>query len=241
MPSVPRSTVWIAVLVVVSAAAATAHGLYEVARGAGVPTLIAALYPLFTDGLALVAYAGTTRLRGSGMAYAWAVVVLGAGLSGLGQATYLAGVESAPTGLRFGVGLWPAVAAAIAAHLLYLLGRGEANTLTTNEGASDRVPSPEPRGIAETAAPTTQLGGSEPTPKLTAPKLYPPAPSRPKPTSIAPAPDGLLSRTRELAPIGRRALAEALGVSVHRARKLLGELDAEQVPRNGHRVLEDAK
>jgi hypothetical protein len=119
-----RWAVWSAGLVVVVAAgAATAHGLYEVAVGSGTPGGIAWLYPVITDGLALVAYAATTRLAGPGRRYAWAVVVLAAGLSGLAQATYLAGsVGAAPTGLRFGVGAWPAVAAAIAAHLLFLIG-----------------------------------------------------------------------------------------------------------------------
>ncbi len=126
-----RWVVWLAGLVVVVAAgAATAHGLYVVALGSGTPAGIAWLYPVITDGLALVAYAATTRLHGSGRRYAWAVVVLAAGLSGLAQATYLAGallpagVEAAPApaALRFGVGAWPAVAAAIAAHLLFLIG-----------------------------------------------------------------------------------------------------------------------
>jgi hypothetical protein len=116
--------IWVAGLVVVVAAgAATAHGLYEVALASRAPAGIAWLYPLITDGLALVAYAATTRVAGSGRRYAWAVVVLAAGLSGLAQATYLAGgVAAASAGLRFGVGAWPAVAAAIAAHLLFLIG-----------------------------------------------------------------------------------------------------------------------
>ena len=116
--------IWVAGLVVVLAAgAATAHGLYEVALASRAPAGIAWLYPLITDGLALVAYAATTRLGGPGRRYAWTVVVLAAGLSGLAQATYLAGgVAAASAGLRFGVGAWPAVAAAIAAHLLFLIG-----------------------------------------------------------------------------------------------------------------------
>jgi hypothetical protein len=124
--------VWSAGLaVVVAAGAATAHGLYEVALGSGTPAQIAWLYPVLCDGLALVAYAATSRLVGSGRRYAWAVVVLAAGLSGLAQATYLAGgVGVAPAGLRFGVGAWPAVAAAIAAHLLYLIGTHPTLTLT---------------------------------------------------------------------------------------------------------------
>jgi hypothetical protein len=123
--------IWIpGLLVAVGAAVATAHGLFEVALAAGAPTPIAWLYPLITDGLALVAYAATARLAGPGRRYAWTVVVLAAGLSGLAQANYLAdGVDgTAPAVLRFGVGAWPAIAAAIVAHLLFLLatdhGRG---------------------------------------------------------------------------------------------------------------------
>jgi hypothetical protein len=136
--------VWLAGLVVVVAAgAATAHGLYEVALGSGTPAGIAWLYPVITDGLALVAYAATTRLAGSGRRYAWTVVVVAAGLSGLAQATYLAGtVGAAPTGLRFGVGAWPAVAAATAAHLLFLIG-----TTPTDQSALDAQVSTEPEAI----------------------------------------------------------------------------------------------
>jgi hypothetical protein len=115
--------IWLPGLAVAcGAAVATAHGLYEVALAARVPVAIAWLYPLITDGLALVAYAATARLSGSSARYAWAVVVIAAGLSGLAQASWLAadGLASAPA-LRFGVGAWPAIAAAIVAHLLHLL------------------------------------------------------------------------------------------------------------------------
>lgn len=124
MSPVGRAGVWLPGLAVtVAAAAATAHGLFEVALGCGTPGGIAWLYPVITDGLALVAYAATNRVSGAGRRYAWAVVVLAAGLSGLAQASYLAGgVDAAPAGLRFGVGAWPAIAAAIAAHLLHLIG-----------------------------------------------------------------------------------------------------------------------
>lgn len=110
-------------LVALAAGVATAHGLYEVALASSVPPGIAWLYPVITDGLALVAYVSTVRLHdATGRAYAWAVVVLSAGLSGVAQASYLAdGVGAAPPALRFGVGAWPAIAAAIVAHLLFLL------------------------------------------------------------------------------------------------------------------------
>ncbi|MFI5606872.1 hypothetical protein [Amycolatopsis sp. NPDC051903] len=129
-------------LVALGAAAATAHGLFEVAVASGVPGGIAWIYPLITDGLAIVAYAATSRLVDHGRGYAWAVVILAAGLSGLAQASYLAGGVGAPVDppavaaaaaagveampptsglLRFGVGAWPALAAAIVAHLLFML------------------------------------------------------------------------------------------------------------------------
>jgi hypothetical protein len=122
--------VWAAGLVVAAGAAVlTAHGLIEVALGSGVPVGIGWLYPVITDGLALVAYATTTRLHGPGRAYAWAVVVLAAGLSALAQAAYLAGgAPQAVPQLRFVVGAWPAVAAAIAAHLLFLIGTTQPST-----------------------------------------------------------------------------------------------------------------
>lgn len=120
-----RSAVWLPGLAVaIGAAIATAHGLYEVAVASRVPEPLAWLYPLITDGLALVAYTATARLQGSAARYAWTVVVVAAGMSGLAQAAFLAGdagALAAPAWLRFGIGAWPAVAAAVVAHLLYLL------------------------------------------------------------------------------------------------------------------------
>jgi hypothetical protein len=155
---VARAAIWLPGLVVaLGAAVVTAHGLYEVAVAARVPAAIAWLYPLITDGLALVAYAATARLSGAGRRYAWLVVVLAAGLSGLAQAAYLAGdavghlaqqpdvVFEAPPALRFGVGAWPAIAAAIVAHLLYLLVTDAATGRTTEApsggGQEERSPS----------------------------------------------------------------------------------------------------
>jgi hypothetical protein len=127
-----RWTVWLAGLAVaLGAGVATAHGLYEVALAAGTPRALAWLYPLITDGLALVAYTTTARLADHGRRYAWTVVITAAGLSGLTQASYLAGgVASAPPALRFAIGAWPAIAAAIVAHLLFLLGTNNQPTTT---------------------------------------------------------------------------------------------------------------
>jgi len=133
--------------VATGAAVATAHGLFEVAVAAGAPTPIACLYPLITDGLALVAYGGTAQLR-AGRGYAWTIVVLAAGLSGLAQAAYLAGgVEVPPPWLRFGVGAWPALAAAIVAHLLYLLGVHTADVQRPVHTSSDPAPAYSVNGL----------------------------------------------------------------------------------------------
>jgi hypothetical protein len=149
-----RRAMWTAGLAVAAGAGiATAHGLYQVAAAARVPTPIAWLYPLITDGLALVAYAATSRLHDGGRRYAAGIVVLAAGLSGLAQAIYLAGgiatSSVAPVGLRFGVGAWPAIAAALTAHLLHLIGtaappadHAEPLTPTRQEPSSDSASNP---------------------------------------------------------------------------------------------------
>lgn len=194
--------VWVpALLVAVCAVAATAHGLYEVAVAAGVPPPIAVLYPVITDGLALVSYAATHRLRGWSAGYAWTVTVLAAGLSGLAQAAYLASDPlTAEAWLRAGVGAWPAVAAAIVAHLLYLL------------ATPARPPAvPMPARIVADAVAT--------------------APSRPAVTAAvesppAPAEDADLDRVRRLVAdgAGRNVVARELGVKPHVARRLVEQV-----------------
>jgi hypothetical protein len=146
-----RRAVWAAGLIVATGAGvATAHGLYQVACAAQVPGPIAWLYPLITDGLALVAYAATSRLADGGRRYAAAIVVLAAGLSGLAQAVYLAGgiarTTTAPVGLRFGVGAWPAIAAALTAHLLHLIGTGPT---ASNAAVAASAPSRRPPTLGE--------------------------------------------------------------------------------------------
>jgi hypothetical protein len=177
-PADARHAIWAAGLTVAAgAAAATAHGLYQVATAASVPAPIGWLYPLITDGLALVAYSATTRLQHGGRRYAAGIVVLAAGLSGLAQAVYLAGglnhTSTAPAGLRFGVGAWPAIAAALTAHLLHLIGTDTARQIaepaTTAERsafnppytdrpynpASNPAVQPDPVGQPRTSGPRT--------------------------------------------------------------------------------------
>jgi hypothetical protein len=148
-PGGARRAIWAAGLTVAAgAAAATAHGLYQVATAATVPAPIGWLYPLITDGLALVAYAATARLHDRGRRYAAGIVVLAAGLSGLAQAVYLAGglnhTSTAPAGLRFGVGAWPAVAAALTAHLLHLVSADTAREIAESVTTAERSASDPP-------------------------------------------------------------------------------------------------
>lgn len=136
-----RDGVWWAGLVVAcAAAAATAHGLYAVAEASDVPWPVAVLYPVMTDGLALVAYSATNRLTDAGRRYAWSVVILAAGLSGAAQAVYLAGggLDEAGPAVRFGIGAAPAVAAAAVAHLLHLI-RTAPTTVRPDPVQSDAV------------------------------------------------------------------------------------------------------
>ena len=148
---------WAAGLVVVGGAGLlTAHGLIEVAKGSKVPESIAWLYPVITDGLALVAYAATSRLSGAGRRYAWSVVVLAAGLSAIAQASFLAaGQPDASAQLRFTVGAWPAIAAAIAAHLLFLIGEGSRAAAPNN-----RAPVTERDSRGVTAAVSVNVLGT---------------------------------------------------------------------------------
>src|SRR5919205_679641 len=82
----------------------------------------------------------SVRARGGpGGRVAWAVVWL-PGLAGLAQASYLPGGASLETtpALRFGIGAWPAVAAAIVAHLLYLLAVDAPATAPPGEAVAQR-------------------------------------------------------------------------------------------------------
>jgi hypothetical protein len=194
---------WAGLVVAAAAAAATAHGLYAVSIASGVPAGIAALYPVMADGLALVAYSATSRLRGGGRRYAWMVVLAAAGLSGLAQALHLAGggVQEAPAGVRFGIGAIPAVAAAAVAHLLHLI-----RTAPQAEG-----PAPDGRtGGTPLSVQPAEAGPSEGVqPEIAATAVVRPAPQRPAMGSAADRADqaarrhrldrGVLPTTSELA------------------------------------------
>ncbi|TNC20897.1 hypothetical protein [Amycolatopsis alkalitolerans] len=188
------------VLVALGAAAATAHGLFEVAAASGVPAGIAWIYPLITDGLAIVAYAATSRLDDAGRRYAWSVVILAAGLSGVAQAVFLAGgigaaggaAQSVPQVLRFGVGAWPAIAAAIVAHLLFMLATDHRPNQTGHGAVDGAVTAVEP------VAPSTRPVAPE---RVQRPAVQPsPVQSRPVQSGAlnASAPSEAAERTAEL-------------------------------------------
>lgn len=168
------------------AAAATAHGLYEVASASLVPAGIAWLYPLITDGVALVAYSATTRFHRTGArVYAGVVVVLAAGLSGLAQAIYLARADVdlalAPAPVRFGMGFWPAIAAMIAAHLIYLMAT-EREPVAVPAAPHEAAPIPDPVPAASAPLPRPAAGAVA----SPAPAADPPRPTRPAPRPAVP-------------------------------------------------------
>ena len=119
-----RGAILTAALTVATAASvATAHGLYQVAAASRVPTSIAWLYPVITDGLALVAYAATARLHDRGRRYAATIVVLAAGLSGVAQAVYLAGALDHALGDPLRSGREHALAASISESMTKHFGK----------------------------------------------------------------------------------------------------------------------
>jgi hypothetical protein len=194
-----------ALVVAVGAVVSTAHGLFAVAVATGgMPEAIAWLYPLITDGLALVAYAASHQLP-SKRGYAWSVVVLAAGLSGLAQAVFLAGdgtTVQVPSALRFGMGFWPAIAGLIGGHLVWLLVRGEEDTAPAVELVAEQDDDVEDLVEFEDEAATVQ-------------EML----DRRGVLSVVPQP----SRAEELiaAGVGRRRLARELDITESEARRLL--------------------
>jgi len=216
---VVRAAIWLPGLAVaLGAGVATAHGLYQVAAAARVPAGIAWLYPLITDGLALVAYAATARLRGSAARYAWSVVVLAAGLSGLAQAAYLTGGATldATPGLRFGVGAWPAVAAAIVAHLLYLLATDTEPAVPESGEGPQPVCSPlpvQPELFSPTPVQPAELPSGSELPPVVQPTA---APGYAEPRSPLPAAPAQQSTSRPVvSPARDRAQAAAARHAAH--------------------------
>lgn len=235
--SAPKPTGWAraavlapALIVGTAAVAATAHGGYEVAVASGVPDgLIGALYPVITDGLALVAYAATHRLTGAARGYAWLVVVLAAALSGLAQAVYLVTGPGliAPAGIRFGVGAWPAVAGAVAAHLVFLLAQKRiaketaqtGSTLVTARQSTTTTPSAEEQLVP----------AEDQSPPPTRPKLrLAPAAKPASPTVRASVDPDAEGKARELAAagVGRPTIMQKTGLKDGVVKEILRQTKA---------------
>lgn len=228
-----------ALIVGLCAVTATAHGGYEVAVASRVPAgLTSALYPAITDGLALVAYAATHRLTGAARAYAWSVVVASAGLSGLAQAIYLVTGPGliAPPGMRFGVGAWPAVAGAVAAHLVFLLAQkravvSPAQPVGVLVAARQSLPvAPPVVTPVPTPAPDVDPSVAVERPKLRiAPASKPTAPS--VRASVDPDAEG---KARDLAAagVGRTIIKRETGVKDHVAQRIVREAKAAKAETN---------
>jgi len=249
----PKPTGWAraavlapALIVGAAAVAATAHGGYEVAVASGVPDgVVGALYPVITDGLALVAYASTHRLTGAARHYAWAVVILAAALSGLAQAVYLVTGPGliAPAGIRFGVGAWPAVAGAVAAHLVFLLSQKRDTKVpaqTVDALVPERYPTPAaplvttptspPVPTEDRPAPAAEL----PTP-ATRPKLRIATATKPAAPSVRASVDpDAEGKARELAAagVGRPTIMRETGLKDGVVKEILREAKAakEEAP-----------
>jgi hypothetical protein len=134
-------------------------------------------------------------------------VVLAAGLSGLAQAAFLAGdappapaipdpaehggeAFEAPAELRFGVGAWPSVAAAIVAHLLYLLAEASTHDRSRSRpGWPPEHPAQHPVGlVSEPGRPVSSRTGVQAAP---VPASY--APALPAAVQSTAGPDDALS------------------------------------------------
>jgi hypothetical protein len=151
--------------------------------------------------------------------------VLAAGLSGLAQAALLGSdtTMNAPTVLRYGVGAWPAVAAAIVAHLLFLLATDMEHALTSTAHVQPAPVTP----VGEQAAAMTV----QPTPYQ--PALAEPVqpagpvgvqPDRPRPVFTTRSDDRTVRRSR-LSPARDRArLAAARHAHSHGCLPTVSEL-----------------
>ena len=212
--------------VAAGAVLATGHGLHAVALAAGVEDPIAWLYPVITDGLALVAYVAAHHVP-QHKSYAWAVVLVSAVMSGVAQAVFLAGAAlDASAGLRFAMGAWPAVAALLGGHLLYLLFRAWADADAAAEAkeaaarahaAAERYRALEEARLAEQARaeqdrPDAQI--------VTMPRKRSQPPTR---RTRASADDVDQAKAAKLVEqgMGRKALARELGTTLSVARTLI--------------------
>lgn len=198
-----------AFLVWTGAAVMSFSGLDGLARTCFIAPTIAWLLPIVIDvGVAVAAWVwrrgvnpDAARLAGR---ITWSLLVL----TVVGNGAHL-GMEAShitpPWWVAAVVGAIPPAVAGATAHLLVLLGRSQV------------VPMPDTKRRPESPRAASGAGGRPP--GLSASEA--PKPAKPKRTRVSADPDSLLQQTRELAPIGRRALSRELGVSEHQARTLL--------------------
>lgn len=134
------------------------------------------------------------------------------------------------------VGAVPAGVMGAAVHLAVLLGREDAGR-QTGAGASD-PPTPEAAGSSPGAPPRSAIPNAPVKPEAPSTRVEStPVKVRPKRTSMPEGSDTLISKTRELLPIGRVALAKKLDINEYQARELLKAAKTT----NGSKVLEDVR
>jgi hypothetical protein len=228
----PGGLAWFgATLVWVMAAVMSFAGLRDLADTCGISHTISWLLPLVIDmGVLVAAWVWRRGVNPAASKLAgrltWSLLCL----TVAGNATELgmrASQVNPPWWVAALVGAIPPAVAGAVAHLLVLLARtvdvglldtsGHDVGKESNTARRDKLPDFIPADIPAT----------------------PPAPAKPKPkpVRVPQASDKKSTRKGQ----GRRALAAELGISDYAARKLLEQREAEQAPRNGHRVLTEAK
>lgn len=217
--------------VAAGAVLATGHGLHEVALAAGVDDPIAWVYPVITDGLAMVAYATAGQVPDR-KRYAWTVVLISAVMSGIAQAFYLAGgaLTASPL-LKGAMGAWPAAAALLGGHLIYLLFHAwaqadadarAAEAAARAEAAAERMRAlEEERAAARAAAAEDPVEEDQPGGSVVAMAKRRPAPAPAR--RRASVDDVDQDRAKELVEqgMGRVSLARELGTTTAIARTLI--------------------
>lgn len=183
------------------------------------------LIPLSVDGMLVASTLAIVVRRAGGLRATW-VPWLGLTMGIL--ASLAANVAAArPDPISRIIAAWPPVALALSIETMVIVLREPAGKIVRNSGPKFGI-----EVQSETPAPS--------------PVEVVPAPSKPKRTIVAPGSDksSAESRARALVAenptIGRRALMAGSGLKEYDARKLLEQARAE-APRNGHRVLTEAK
>lgn len=194
----PGAVAWFGATILWTGAATLSFaGLDGLAVSCYIAPGLAPLLPLVIDvGVAVAAWVWRRGVNPEASRLAgrmtWSLLVL----TVLGNGSHLgmeAGHVTPPWWCAALVGAIPPAVAGAVAHLLVLLAR-TADVALLDTCGHDEEPDLIP---AEIPAPPTQ------------------------PPSVPRSPDNLLSKTEQLLPIGRRALAQQLDISEHKARELL--------------------